>query len=329
LGKEHIISNDNPTIWVDTMEPAIETRALTKKFGSFVALDNLNIRVEKKHAVGFLGPNGAGKTTTIKILTRFIRATSGEAFIDGMSVKKHPKESISNVGTIVETPEFYPYLTPTEMLDYVGRLRGLSSQDIKDNTKRVLETTKMNEWADKKIGKFSKGMKQRVALAQALLHSPELLILDEPTSGLDPRGMAEVRDIILNVKKEGRTIFMSSHLLNEVQEVCDKVAIIDHGKMVVYEDVESLSKKVISEGIEVTCLKEITQALADSFREIPGVKVVELLSPHKFTLGFSNDENEKAKLLNALQAKGIEVTSFKSSGIALENIYLQLIKDSR
>ena len=207
------------------VEP-ISIQNLTKEFNGFRAVDNLTLTVKKGSFVGFLGPNGAGKTTTIKILTNLLGTTSGSAFLNGVDVTKDPKDALASVGAVVETPEFYPYLTPRETLAYLGELRGMRKEEIKTRTDEVLKTVKMEDWADKRIGKFSKGMKQRIAIGQAILHKPELIILDEPTSGLDPRGMIEVHEDPFELKKEKYTLFMSSHLLNEVQEVCDEVALI-------------------------------------------------------------------------------------------------------
>ncbi len=175
------------------VEP-ISIQNLTKEFNGFRAVDNLTLTVKKGSFVGFLGPNGAGKTTTIKILTNLLGTTSGSAFLNGVDVTKDPKDALASVGAVVETPEFYPYLTPRETLAYLGELRGMRKEEIKTRTDEVLKTVKMEDWADKRIGKFSKGMKQRIAIGQAILHKPELIILDEPTSGLDPRGMIEVHE---------------------------------------------------------------------------------------------------------------------------------------
>ena len=218
----------------------IEIEHLIKQFGVIKAVDDLSLGVPARKTVGFLGPNGAGKTTTIKILTNLISSTSGSAFINGVDVVTDPKKALAHTGAVVETPEFYPYLTPMETLAYLGRLRGMSSNDISRRSNEVLSDVKMTEWRGTRIGKFSKGMKQRLAIAQALLHEPEVLILDEPTSGLDPRGMVEVREIIKSLKRQDYTIFMSSHLLGEVQEVCDSAALIDHGKLLVYDSIDNL-----------------------------------------------------------------------------------------
>ena len=205
------------------MEYPIEIENLVKDYrGGFRAVDSLTLKVPHKAFLGFLGPNGAGKTTTIKVLTNMLVATSGKASLNGIDVMTDPKMALSDVGAVVETPEFYPYLTPIETLEYLGQLRGMSMTDIRRRSKEVLDVVKMTEWQDKRIGKFSKGMKQRLAIAQALLHEPSVIILDEPTSGLDPRGMFEMREVLRELKKGDYTVFMSSHLMNEVQEVCSR-----------------------------------------------------------------------------------------------------------
>ncbi len=168
-----LISHRSRIYGIKMVEPIV-IQDLTRDFSGFMALDHLNLTIKKGSFVGFLGPNGAGKTTTIKILTNLLTATSGSADLNGIDVTKHPKEALAQIGAVVETPEFYPFLTPTETLSYLGELRGMSKEDIKDRSKEVLETVKMTEWADKRIGKFSKGMKQRIAIAQAIIHEPEI-----------------------------------------------------------------------------------------------------------------------------------------------------------
>src|SRR5674536_44273 len=207
------------------MEPIV-IEHLSKQYGKLLAVNDLSLAVERGVCVGFLGPNGAGKTTTIKMLTSLLRATSGKAYLNGTDVIHHPKAALDGVGAVVETPEFYPQLTPNECLSYIGTIRGLSADVIADRSHAVLQQVKLLDVAERRTGTFSKGMKQRLAIDQALMHQPSILILDEPTSGLDPRGMVEVREIIKELIKTDITILMSSHLLYEVQEVCDKVAIV-------------------------------------------------------------------------------------------------------
>ncbi len=215
---------------------------LSKYYNKFLALDNLCLRVAENENVGLLGPNGAGKSTTIKILCGLIRSSSGAAYIDGINVAKKPEQALSRIGAIVETPEFYPFLTPQETLSYLGRLRGMRGEGLKRRIKEVIDLVRLEEWVTVKIEKFSRGMKQRLAVAQALLHDPPILILDEPGLGLDPRGVVEFREIIEGVGKE-KTVLFASHQLVEVAQICNKVAIIDHGKLLAYDNISELERK--------------------------------------------------------------------------------------
>ncbi|MCK4313915.1 ABC transporter ATP-binding protein [Candidatus Bathyarchaeota archaeon] len=224
------------------MREAIVIENLTKNYGGFLALDNLSLKIKENEDIALLGPNGAGKTTAIKILCGLLRPSSGTAYIEGINVVEKRELALSKVGAIVETPEFYPYLTPEEILSYLGRLRGMRGHRLKSRIKEVIKLVRLDGWAKVKIEKFSRGMKQRLAVVQALLHDPPILILDEPALGLDPRGMMEVRKIFKEARKE-KTIFYASHLLTEVEQVCDKVAIIDHGRLRVYDSVASLKRK--------------------------------------------------------------------------------------
>ncbi|HWY28700.1 MAG TPA: ABC transporter ATP-binding protein, partial [Candidatus Sulfotelmatobacter sp.] len=204
--------------------PSIEAVNLSKRYGSFSALSNLNLKIEGSKCVGFLGPNGAGKTTTLKLFTDMIRASEGKALINGISVHENKKKALASVGSLIESPEIYPALTPREALSMVAEIRGMPRSERKRKIEDVVAEVKMEEWLDKKVGKFSKGMKQRINISAALLSEPEILLLDEPSTGLDPRGMSEVREIVKSLKQKNRLIFMSSHLLNEVSDICDEVA---------------------------------------------------------------------------------------------------------
>jgi len=307
---------------------AIVTENLRKVYNSFVALDNLNLRVATGVILGFLGPNGAGKTTTIKILTALIKPTSGKAYLNGIDVTSNPKAALSDVGAVVETPEFYSYLTPNEMLSYLGELRGMSSNEISEGSRKILDEVKLTEWADKPIGSFSRGMKQRLALAQALLHDPMILILDEPTSGLDPRGMHEVREIIKILKEKGKTVFMSSHLLSEVQEICDTVALLDRGRLIVCDKIENLSKISPVKKIQVQALVAPTDSQLDRIRRLTGVRSVEQTGSQVLLIEFEGDEGSMAELHHSLLGLGVKMTSFKPTGADLEGMYLEMIAES-
>jgi len=224
------------------MRESIVIEGLSKYYNSFLALDNLSLRVKENEDVALLGPNGAGKTTTLKLLCGLLRPSAGTAYINGINVAEERERAISMIGAILETPEFYPFLTPEETLRYLGRLRGMSGQGLKSRIEEVIKIVRLEGWVKVRIGKFSRGMKQRLALAQALLHDPPILILDEPSLGLDPRGMKEVREILKEARKE-KTVFLSSHLITEIVQVCDKVALIDHGHLLAYDDIPRLKRK--------------------------------------------------------------------------------------
>lgn len=307
----------------------IELENLTKNFGPIKAVDSLTLSVDEGTTVGFLGPNGAGKTTTIKILTDLISATSGRAMLQGINVLTDPKKALKNVGAVVETPEFYPYLTPIETLAYLGRIRGMHTKEIEDRTKEVIRQVKLEQWTTTRIGKFSKGMKQRLAIAQALLHEPDILILDEPTSGLDPRGMVEVREIIKELKKQKYTIFMSSHLLGEVQEVCDKAALIDHGKLLIYDTLGKLSTLTKVVRLEVTVLGEVGDSVLSKIRTFANVKEVARATSNAFVVSLEDGPEERANLLQQVISTGVKVTGFTTVGVPLESLYMDLVKESR
>jgi ABC-2 type transport system ATP-binding protein len=299
---------------------------LSKKYGQFVAVNDLNLTVERGVCVGYLGPNGAGKTTTIKVLTNLLRASNGKAYLNGVDVIHHPKAALEGVGAVVETPEFYPQLTPDECLSYVGTIRGMRSEAIAERSHAVLEQVKLLEVADKRTGQFSKGMKQRLAIAQALLHGPSILILDEPTSGLDPRGMVEVRDIIKGLIKTDITILMSSHLLYEVQEVCDKVAIIDQGVLLAYDSVKNLSAGQ-DVTVTITTLDPVTRPEFEAIKALKDVTSVKRTETLSLKLRFSGGPEIQFHVLRGILNTGVKVVSYMPQRAVIEDVYLQLVPD--
>lgn len=308
---------------------AINTTNLSKVYSGFTALDNLTIAIPEGSCVGFVGPNGAGKSTTIKILTGLLNPSNGTAEIFGYDVTKEKKKALALVGTVVETPEFFPQFTPKECLEYFGKIRGLSGEKLQSRIKLVLEMVNMTDWSKKKVGKFSKGMKQRVALASALLNDPELIILDEPTSGLDPRGIIEVRNIIKLLKKEKKTVFMSSHLLKETQEICDKVALINKGKLMRYDDISNIKLESKQNSvIFVESLNEISKEQIEKITQMEMVKQAEMQDSTKFTIAFQGNLEEKNNILKKLEEVGIKVVEFKTIENQLESLYMDLVEDS-
>ncbi len=313
--------------------PSIEAVNLSKRYGSFSALSNLNLKIEGSKCVGFLGPNGAGKTTTLKLFTDMIRASEGKALINGISVHEDKKKALASVGSLIESPEIYPALTPREALSMVAEIRGMPRSERKKKIEEVVSEVKMEEWLDKKVGKFSKGMKQRINISAALLSEPEILLLDEPSTGLDPRGMSEVREIVKSLKHKNRLIFMSSHLLNEVSEICDEVAMIDHGKLLVYDKLNNVVSRFSGDGGEIIIDVGLSRAIDDlmlsrNISSMAGVVSAEKLDMKSLRIKFSGSLENQEKLLSDLVALKIGLVSFHPSSSALEDTYLNLIKET-
>jgi len=309
------------------MTELIQVENLTKKFSNFVALDSLNLQVENNVCVGYLGPNGAGKSTTIKILAGLIRPSSGRALISGNDVTRDIRSALSDVGILVEIPQFFSNLTPDETMSYFGKLRGMGVDDLADKIGKTLELVNLSQWRRKKVGTFSKGMKQRLGIGCALLHEPSLVILDEPSAGLDPRGMIEVREIIHSLKKDGKTIFMSSHLLSEVQEVCDKIALLDKGKLLRYDSVKDIADKQQIQKIKVESVSKPSQEQITMIKNFDGVKGVEE-SDSSFTIEFLGDMEAQAELLDEIKRSGIKVVSYSTVSSGLESLYMDETSES-
>ena len=297
----------------------VEAVDLTKKYGNFYGLRNLNIRVEGSKCVGYLGPNGAGKTTTLKLFTNLLRPTNGDAIINGYDVKREPKKALRDVGALIETPNFYSNLTPLEILSLISQIRGVSKENIKESLKKV----RLYEWRNKKVGKFSKGMLQRLSLASAMITNPSILILDEPTTGMDPQGMKEIREIIKGLKKEGILIFMSSHLLPEVTYVCDEVAMINRGQLILYDSIDNIAKKFSSHSVEVEFLDPVEDI--GEIEHIDNIRAVTSITSYKIRISFSGGPEEQYEILSTLIKLGYKVISFKSESLALEEAYVKLI----
>lgn len=313
-----------------TGENPIEINDLVKKFGDFTSVDHLTLSVKKGSFTGLLGPNGAGKSTTLKTLTNLISPTSGSVYLNGNDVQKSPKRALTGVGTVVETPEFYLYLTPRETFRYIGDLFGMTKESISAETDTILEKVKMTEWADKKLGTFSKGMRQRIALGQALLDDPSVIILDEPTSGLDPRGMAEMRDILKNLRNgsNGLTVLMSSHMLHEVGDLCDRIAMINHGKLLLHDDIDIVTSQHSSKMIMIKVGKDLTSEMVDNIAGLSYVAKAERYG-NEIEVRLKGGKESQIQLFKDVNAMGMDVYSLAENENTLEATYLDLIKDSR
>jgi ABC-2 type transport system ATP-binding protein len=309
--------------------PSIEAISLSKKYGSFEAVSNLNLKIEGEKCVGFLGPNGAGKTTTLKLFTDLIRPSAGEALINGVNVHTEKKRALESVGALIEIPEIYPALTPREALMMIAEMRGVARSERKKRIEEAVAEVRMEEWIDKRVGKFSKGMKQRICVASALLSDPTVMLLDEPTTGLDPRGMSEVRGIIRSLKNKRKLIFMSSHILSEVADICDEVAMIDHGKLIVYDKISNVTARV-SGGenlIEVGLRYPVDAKLIDKISaSIPVIDKIRKSDDTTIEIRFKGGLDAQEKVLTDIVGLNVGVVSFKSASTALEDTYLKLVK---
>ncbi len=304
----------------------IEIVNLKKEFKDFTAVDDLSFTVKKNSFTGFLGPNGAGKSTTLKILTHLINATSGSAYLNGIDVTVDAKNALMGVGTVVETPEFYGYLTPRQTFEYIGSIFGMTKESIAAQTEEILADVKMNKWADKKIGTFSKGMKQRVCLGLSLLNDPKVIILDEPTSGLDPMGMAETREILKSLRKKNNdlTILMSSHMLHEVTDLCDRVTMIKHGRLLMEGSMDEVLKANNFRNINVKIVGGPTQEAVDAIARLRNVNDPEI-SGSSIKFEFNGGDEDQMQLLDEIRGLGLKVYSFNEDE-ALETVYLNQIK---
>jgi ABC-2 type transport system ATP-binding protein len=308
--------------------PSIEAVNLSKRYGSFAAVSNLNLKINGAKCVGFLGPNGAGKTTTLKLFTDLIRPSSGEALINGVNVHTDKKRALESVGALIEIPEIYPSLTAREALMMIAEIRGVPRLERNKRIEKAVSEVRMEEWIDKRVGKFSKGMKQRICIASAILSDPSVLLLDEPTTGLDPRGMSEVRDIIKSLKDKRRLIFMSSHILSEVSDVCDEVAMIDHGKLIVYDTISNVTAKVA--GGETVVEVELRRHVDDKIikkisAKVPSIDTIERSDDKTLKIKFKGGLDAQERILESIVGLKVGVVSFRPASSALEEAYLGLI----
>jgi ABC-2 type transport system ATP-binding protein len=248
---------------------------LTKKYGSQKAVDNISLKVATGEILGFLGPNGAGKTTTMKIITNFISADEGEVFIGGKSIRDEPHEIKKHIGYLPENNPLYHDMPVIDYLNFCATLQGIEKSRINDRVISMIRTTGLNKEKHKKIGELSKGFKQRVGLAQAMIHNPEILILDEPTSGLDPNQIAEIRKLIRELGHE-KTVILSTHILPEVEATCDRIFIINKGKIVADGSAENLRKQAQgSDILKVKIEDGDPTSIYKSLQALRSVKMVE------------------------------------------------------
>jgi len=294
-------------------QPAIETDQLTKRYGPIVALDALNLRVERGEIFGFLGPNGAGKTTTMRMLLGLIQPSSGSARVLGMDIAEEMPAILARTGSLIENPTFYPYLSGRDNLRAVARLTGIPEARIPS----ILDLVDLTGAANRKFKSYSLGMKQRLAVGAALLADPELLILDEPANGLDPAGIVEMRDLMRRLRGEGKTVLISSHVLHEIEHICDRIVILNKGRIVVQGRVDEL----LSGGDRLEIRIEGAREAAAILDTEPWVRDIELDGD---TLVVATDLNRAAQINALLSSHGLYAYGIRPREESLEQYFLDV-----
>ena len=310
------------------MDLAVEVTRLTKRYGSLVAVNNLDLKVKFHTIHGFLGPNGAGKTTTIKMLIGLLRPNSGSVKVLGQELKWDKPSIRKNLGYMPELPKLPKYLKGIELLDVYGRMFGMSKEKRESQIRELLKLVELEGRGDDLIGTYSKGMQQRLGLAQALLNEPKLVILDEPSLGLDPVGMVEVRDIIKKLAETDITVFLSSHLLNEVEQVCSHVTVIDKGVALASGSIKAISSELktpLEIEVEVDNLSEI---VIENLKQLSCVKDV-LIDGNNLRVKLSTRKDVRSKVSIAISSGGGVILSMNLKGGSLEDIFLNLLDKKR
>lgn len=293
---------------------AIITEQLTKRYGSRTVVDGLNLEVARGEVFGLLGPNGAGKTTTMAMLLALVRPTAGRAYVLGSNVWAAPAQALRRVGAMIEAPAFYPYLSGRANLHLLAEAGGIDRQRIT----RLLETVDLADRADDRVQGYSQGMKQRLAIAAALLPDPELIILDEPTNGLDPAGTVDVRTLIRTLAAEGRTIVLCSHLLHEVEHLCDRVAILKAGRLIRVGAVADLLRRAQGVRLRVTSDPEGAAALLAGFSSVRSVA-------REHDVLIADAPVEQAAAINSyLVSQGVAVAELGAQASDLERFFLDV-----
>jgi len=299
----------------------IKVSGLTKDYGARRAIQNLSFDAQQGEIVGFLGPNGAGKTTTMRILTGYMPPTDGEAIVAGYDVVEESLEVRKRVGYLPETVPLYTDMVVFDYLKFMGELRHIPN--VEDRVDEVLDMVGLLERSNGYIGNLSKGMRQRVGLAQALLHRPEVLILDEPTIGLDPGQVVEVRELIREIGKE-RTVLLSTHLLHEAQNICDRVLIINKGKIVAEDTTENLQARLIGAERVVVRVRGESDELADTIKSVKGVRGVETKDDGAVEFEFASGKDLRPEVAKEIIKSGYDLLELRPLGMSLEEIFLEL-----
>lgn len=309
-------------------QAVINVSNLTKFYGDFKALDSVSFSVDKGWVYGYLGPNGAGKTTTIRTMLGLLKPNGGEVKIAGVNPSKDPVQALQKVGYGPELPTLQTFFSGEQLLDFMGKMFGLAAQARKERVKELIDFVGLKEWGDKKIGKYSKGMVQRLSVALALINDPAVLIMDEPTIGMDPEATAHFRNLFMKLSKGGKTVFISSHLLDEVQRICTHVGMINKGKTVFDGPISAVLDAFTQKWVIEAELKNITKKIISSLQQLDFVENVKT-DENKLLIELKEKKDLRGEISSEIfKHKGV-LLSLNLRKITLEDAYLQALKGGR
>lgn len=300
----------------------IETFHLSKTFDKFTAVEDLNLAIPSGEIFAFLGPNGAGKTTTMRMLACLIAPTGGEATVAGLKVGKDDDEIRARIGILTETPGLYEKLNAVQNLDFFGRLYGMDAARREQQIKRYLDILGLGDRRSEPVGNFSKGMKQKLSIARAVLHEPDVVFFDEPTSALDPESAKVVRDFIAELKSEGRTIFLCTHNLDEADRLADRVGVFKH-RLIRVDTPENLRRTLYGQRV-LFRVRESTEAQANALRGLPFAPDVQR-NGNTFSIALEDPESMTPQIINALVGAGALILEVRQERASLEEVYLELV----
>jgi ABC-2 type transport system ATP-binding protein len=309
-------------------QAVIKVSDVTKFYGDFKALDGVSFEVEKGRVYGYLGPNGAGKTTTIRTMLGLLKPNQGEVQIDGVNPIKNPIGAFQTVGYAPELPTLQTFFTAEQLLDFNGKMFGLAAQARKERIKQLLDLVGLEEWGSKKIGKYSKGMIQRLSVALALINDPEALIMDEPTIGMDPEATAHFRNLFADLSKKGKTIFISSHLLDEVQRVCSHVGMINKGKIVFDGPIARVLDTFTQSWVVEVELERVTDSVVSALRKLDYVEDLKV-EENKLVIALKEKKDFRGEISTEIFKQKGTLLSLNLHKITLEDAYLSALKGVR
>ena len=308
----------------------IEVKNITKKYGSFTAVDNISFKIEEGEIIGLLGPNGAGKSTTMNMITGYIEPTEGEIIVNGYDISKKPKKAKTQIGYMPEGVPLYSDLTVKEFVTYMAELKKVDRKTRKEKVEKIIEQTGLKDVEKKLTRNLSRGYKQRVSMAGALVGEPKILILDEPTVGLDPKQITEIRALIKELGKT-HTVILSSHILSEVSQICNKVIIINKGKIVAIDTPENLEKKVESNNTTYVTVEDTENKMETIKEKIPEIKEIKLIKENEdgtkqYVLESEKDVDLRKIVFNEFAKENITIFEMKKADTTLEDAFMKLIE---